>query len=234
MARRSKDRARRDRKARAQQDPYYHYNQGAAGLPPQYPSSGQPSWQPGQYPSYPGHNDEEKPVDEILRRIGLGGWGALILIPCFLLLAVFLTIVFIGRPYSVNGTSMMETLHDGDRVFVIPYRGKTTPNRGDIVVIKKAPGTDELLIKRVIALAGDRVTLQKNQVVVNDKFFHKSTNHSYSKGDESFLVPDGCLYVMGDNQAHSYDSRAFGPIQADKIVGKAVLRFWPLTEFKKL
>ena len=66
MARRSKDRARRDRKARAQQDPYYHYNQGAAGLPPQYPSSGQPSWQPGQYPSYPGHNDEEKPVDEIL------------------------------------------------------------------------------------------------------------------------------------------------------------------------
>ena len=112
-----------------------------------------------------------------------------LLIPFFILLAIFLMLVFVGKPYIVHGQSMMPTVHDGDRVFVVPYRGNTTPNRGDVVVLKDISGSSEMLIKRVVAIAGDRVTVQNGYIVVNGKYRHRSTNRFVP---ESFtqLVPD--------------------------------------------
>lgn len=155
------------------------------------------------------------------------------IVPFLILLGIFLSLVFVGRPYIVHGLSMFPTLNDGDRVFVVSYRGNTTPNRGDVVVLRNVGGTNELLIKRVVALAGDNVIVGNGQVVVNDKYVHKSTNGART-GMLKQLVPDNMLYVMGDNEGHSFDSRTFGPVPMSSVVGKAMLIFWPPGDFKKL
>ncbi len=205
-----------------------------SGLPPQYPLN-QPYWPPQQqqYPPGPPQDSETK-SEHVLRRIGLAGWSALLLIPFLILLTLFLMLVFVGRPYIVHGSSMFPTLHDGDRVFVVPYRGNTTPDRGDVVVLRDVAGSSEMLIKRVVGLAGDKLTFKDHEVIVNDKYHHKNTNVYVSEPTRSILVPDNTLFVMGDNEAHSYDSRIFGPVPSSKVVGKALMIFWPVSDAKKL
>lgn len=166
-------------------------------------------------------------------RLGLSGWSALLLVPLLILIALFFVILFVGRPYVVHGSSMEPTLHTGDRVFVIKYRLNTTPNRGDVVVLKDIQGNPDMLIKRVVGISGDRITLEKGKLVVDGKYTHKSTNPGVPNGLTQ-LVPDGDIFVMGDNESRSYDSRIFGPVPLNKVVGKAVLLFWPFTDFKVL
>jgi len=161
----------------------------------------------------------------------LVGWSVILIVPFTVLLTIFLLLVFVGRPYVVHGTSMFPTLHEGDRVFVVPYRGNTTPNRGDVVVLKDVAGLQELLIKRVVALDGDSLTVGDGTVVVNGKYVHKSTNHQ-PPAAYTMIVPDGQIYVMGDNEAYSYDSRAFGAVSMKDVVGKAIMVFWPPSDFK--
>ncbi len=207
------------------------YYSGGGGYPPVPPSqyhSEPPPMMPGLLPEPSGSRDKD-----LRSRIGLAGWSALLLIPFIILLALFLMLVLVGRPYVVHGSSMFPTLHDGDRVFVVPYRGNTTPDRGDVVVLKDVGGTSELLIKRVVALAGDKITVEKGRILVNDKYAHKST-FSYLPEDYSQLVPSNTLFVMGDNEGHSFDSRTFGPVPSTKVIGKAMLIFWPPGDLKKL
>jgi signal peptidase I len=170
---------------------------------------------------------------KVMRRVGLVGASAFLLIPFFILLAVFLLIVFVGKPYIVHGESMLPTIHNDDRVFVVPYRGGTTPSRGDVVVLKNVPGTTEMLIKRIVAIGGDRVKIENGDVIVNDKYRHKSTVR-YVSEPYTQLVPDNYVFVMGDNEAHSFDSRTFGAIPEDRVVGKALVIFWPPSDLKKL
>lgn len=168
-----------------------------------------------------------------MKRLGLVGASAFLLIPFFILLAVFLLIVFVGRPYIVHGQSMQPTLNDGDRVFVVPYRGNTTPSRDDVVVLKGVPGTPEMLIKRVVAISGDRVRVQNGEIIVNDRYHHQSTNR-FAREPVTSLVPDDHVFVMGDNEAHSFDSRTFGAVPESSIVGKALVIFWPPDDCKRL
>lgn len=157
----------------------------------------------------------------------------MLLIPLLIVLAVFLILIFVGKPFIVRGLSMYPTLHDGDRVFVVPYRGNTTPDRGDVVVLRNISGTSEMLIKRVVGLPGDRITRENGNLVVNGKYYHRSTGrfggHSYT-----LMVPDNQYFLMGDNESNSFDSRYFGAVSSDKIVGKALVIFWPPGDFKKL
>ena len=165
---------------------------------------------------------------------GITGWRILLtLIPFLILLTVFFLVIVIGRPYVVDGSSMMPTLQDGDRVFVVPYRGNTTPDRGDVIVIEDVTGSPDLLIKRVVAIAGDRITIGDGQVVVNDELVYRSTGQR-ELSPRTSLVPDGHIFVMGDNESHSFDSRSFGPVSMKKVVGKAMFIFWPLSDLKRL
>ena len=165
--------------------------------------------------------------------LGLPGWSILLLVPLIILLALFIMIVFVGRPYVVKGISMQPTLHEGDRVFVVKYRFGRSPSRGDVIVLKDVIGDTEMLIKRVVALGGDTVTVQQGSLMVNDKFYHKSTEFN---PDEPYttIVPKGYIFVMGDNESKSFDSRTFGPVKLDKVVGRAVMIFWPPGDFQKL
>lgn len=166
-----------------------------------------------------------------LERLAPSGWAALIVIPLLVFLTVFFLIVYVGRPYIVHGLSMYPTLHDGDRVFVVPYRGNTTPSRGDIIVLKGANGVNEMLIKRVVALSGDYITIGKNSIVVNGVDTYKNSNYG-SETTYTVMVPQDSIYVMGDNEKVSFDSRSFGPVSMNHVVGKALFIFWPLSHFR--
>jgi signal peptidase I len=213
--------------------------QGPVQVPPGQLPPPPGAYQPGYYPGYaygtppPPAKGPEDHKSRAMRRIGLVGASALLLIPFFILLTVFLLLVFVGKPYIVHGLSMMATLHDGDRVFVVPYRGNTTPNRDDVIVLKDIEGSPEMLIKRVVAIAGDTVSIQNGYVVVNGKYRHRSTNR-FVPETYTMRVPDNSIFVMGDNEAHSFDSRTFGSVPLTKVVGKALIIFWPPGDWKKL
>ncbi len=193
---------------------------GPPGLPP-----GMPPGMPPMAPIPPPEKPRIKP--------GLIRWLCLSLIPVVLLFALFLLVVVVGKPYVVDGQSMMPTLLDGDRVFVVPYRGNTTPDRGDIVVVRSANGMQELLIKRIVAISGDRIKSGDGKIVVNETFVYQDTNRGGSEKYDT-LVPDGHFFVMGDNESSSFDSRSFGPVSKNDIMGKAMFVFWPPGDIKRL
>lgn len=197
------------------------------------PLPGQYGVPPGMPPGMPPQAPLQPPPGQPRVHPGLIRWLCLSLIPFVVLLVVFLLLVLIGKPYVVNGQSMTPTLLDGDRVFVVPYRGNTTPDRGDVVVVNGVGGTNDMLIKRVVAISGDKIMYGDGLIVVNDTFTYKNTNRSGSETYET-LVPDGHIFVMGDNESHSLDSRSFGPVPKSNITGKAMFIFWPPGDIKKL
>jgi signal peptidase I len=220
--------------------PPYSGQQGQVQLPhgqmppPHYPQGPYPyANYPHPYGPQPPGPAPESRKQLILRRAGLVGASAFLLIPFIILLAIFMLLVFIGRPYIVHGQSMQPTIHDGDRVFVVPYRGNTTPSREDVVVLRNIAGSPDMLIKRVVAIGGDRVTVENGDILVNDKYVHKSSNRFVTEPTTT-MIPDNYVFVMGDNEGHSFDSRTFGPVSEGHIVGKALVIFWPPSDMQHL
>jgi signal peptidase I len=141
---------------------------------------------------------------------------------------------WVTEPFFVQGESMMSSLHDGDRVLV--ERASYwfgTPARGDIVVLA-SPDTESLdLIKRVVAVAGETISISNCAVSVDgmelDERYLERTGWGASCGpvQEPLVVPDGTVYVLGDNRPRSSDSRFFGPVPVESIAGRAVAVIWP-------
>lgn len=166
-------------------------------------------------------------------RIGLPGWTVLLLIPVFFLAGVFFVTDVVSRPIQVRGPSMYPTLHDGDRVFLLRYRFGGHPKRNDIVSFKDVTGQPDVLIKRAVAVGGDRVTFQNGRVMVNDRYVHKSSV-TRVKRPFTILIPRDTIFVMGDNEAISLDSRYFGPVPVRNIEGRAYLIWWPPGHARRL
>lgn len=159
---------------------------------------------------------------------------------------IFLGIqTFIAQPYQVRQQSMEETLEPGEYVLV----DKLTPHfsdydRGDIVVFKppdSAGGPEETpFIKRVIGIAGDIVEIRDDGFVyVNDRrleeaYLFGAPPTDPSPGTDRWVVPAGGIFVMGDHRNASSDSRSFGTIERDSIIGRAFVRYWPLDRFGPL
>ena len=152
------------------------------------------------------------------------------------LLVAILVRTFLLAHFVVDGTSMYTTLNTGDRVFVnkLSYR-LHDPNRGDVVVLHQIGGSaDRDLIKRVIALPGEEIEIISCQVNIDGRRLEEPYldptvvtpgNCGGDYGPE--VVPDDSVFVMGDNRAGSYDSRALGPIHESDLVGRAFVVFWP-------
>jgi signal peptidase I len=159
---------------------------------------------------------------------------------------IFLVIQnFVAQPYQVQQMSMERSLEPGQYVLV----DKLTPRfdtykRGDVVVFN--PPTDWVqsdgtpFIKRVIGVAGDTVEIQDGRVVVNGTRLDEpyvftvdgrpqDTNSGFDR--DRWVIPDGELFLMGDHRSASQDSRHFGPIKVDTVVGRAWLRYWPFDQF---
>ncbi|WP_419851054.1 signal peptidase I [Candidatus Poriferisocius sp.] len=155
------------------------------------------------------------------------------------------------QAYYIRFTSMEPTLNNGDRVLVnkLGYDVHDA-NRGDLVVFERPPGVsgrqEDDLIKRVIALPGEVIKFVEGDVYIDGRRLHEpylessgiTTGRMPSEceafQDGGCLIGAGEVFVMGDNRANSTDSRAFGPISGDLIVGHAFLRLWPVTDFGRL
>ncbi len=148
------------------------------------------------------------------------------------------------RPTIVKQTSMQDTLNPNDYIIMyrMAYSGDKEPKRGDIVIFKSElqdeNGKNKLLIKRVIGLPGDKITINDGKVYINDKEYDENyLKDGYTTGSvNNFKVPKGEYFVMGDNRVVSIDSRysEVGCVKKDAIKGRAVLRLFPFTKIKKL
>lgn len=157
----------------------------------------------------------------------------------FLLAMVLLVVLFTFcfRVAGVTGTSMEPNLSNGDRLILKTHFYE--PVCGDIVVVNRY--IDEPLIKRVIALGGDTVridastgTVYRNGVALNETYIKGVTLPKDMTGEVT--VPQDCVFLMGDNRSISKDSRSeeIGMVRVEDIVGRAVLRVWPLSSFEIL
>ncbi len=155
----------------------------------------------------------------------------------------FVVQTFVAQPYVVDQVSMEQSLEPGQSVLV----DKLTPrfddySRGDIIVFPDPNGGKVPFIKRVIGLPGDLVELRDGAVYVNGVALAES--YLYDEFDEpvltepsdeeSWRIEPRKLFVMGDHRNQSVDSRSFGPIDREQVIGRAVLRYWPLDSFSIL
>ncbi len=172
------------------------------------------------------------------------------------LVVAFLMISFVFRSYQVDGPSMQNTLQNTDKLIIwkVPRTIASLthhayiPNRGDIIVFTQS-GLSEFgqtdtkqLIKRVIGLPGERVVVSNGMYTVynkqNPKGFDPDKTLPYGKnipqtsGDIDVTLSKNQLFVSGDNRPDSLDSRAFGPINANQVVGKLVIRVFPVNQAK--
>lgn len=144
--------------------------------------------------------------------------------------------LFIMGPNQVKGNSMVPTFHEGDYILTSKVTYKFRPiQRGDIVVFKSLKNKDVEFIKRVIALPGDQIFIQNGEVYLNSKQLkeryiadktYSIPNGIMSEG-ETITVPEGSIFVFGDNRPNSSDSREFGSISILSIVGEVFYRYYP-------
>ncbi len=156
------------------------------------------------------------------------------------IVAAVLVALFINNFIIVNATvpssSMEETIMTGDRVIGLrlAYRNND-PERGDIIIFKFPDDEKILYIKRVIGMPGDTVEIHDNNVLINGEILDEPYLTTDTKGDFGpYTVPEDHYFMLGDNRNNSADSRYWQNtyLSRDKIVGKAVLRYWP--KIKKL
>ncbi len=151
----------------------------------------------------------------------------LVVVAWSLAAVALLVAVVLSEPFTVHSSSMSPTLNEGDQILV----EKVTPrlrhlDRGDVVVLT-APATHALMVKRVVALAGDSVGLADGHLVVNghrvsEAYVDLASVDGVWFGPE--VVPRGAVFVLGDDRAGSVDSRAFGAVPDDRVLGRVLVR----------
>ncbi|MDD2217966.1 MAG: signal peptidase I [Eubacteriales bacterium] len=163
-----------------------------------------------------------------------------------IIVAIIIAVVILQfiMPTIVKERSMQPTLYENNYIILSKqtYKMWGNPERGDIIVfhtdLKTENGDEKLLIKRIIGLPGDKITIVDGNVYRNDELLQEGyIFEDYTAGFvDDFTVPGGQLFVMGDNRRMSLDSRAeeIGCIDIDQIVGKAVVRLYPFNKIRML
>jgi signal peptidase I len=137
---------------------------------------------------------------------------------------------FLFETYRVVGQSMDQTLEQDQRLIVskLSYR-LHEPQRGDIIVFHDPQEPSRNLIKRIIGLPGEILEIRSGQVFINgqpiDEPYLGSTS---TRSEPQIAIPDGYYFVMGDNRNNSSDSRSWGVLDTNRIVGKAAFTYWPV------
>jgi signal peptidase I len=160
-----------------------------------------------------------------------GGWKLWVRDLIFSAAASVLIITFLYQPVRVEGTSMLPRLVDQDRLFInkFVYHFEAI-ERGDVVVFRYPLNPQVSYIKRIIALPGDRLRIDRGQVFVNNKAISEPyvpDDYRDSRSLDPMVVPQGEYFVLGDHRSIASDSRDFGPVKRDLIYGKATFIYWP-------
>jgi signal peptidase I len=149
---------------------------------------------------------------------------------------LFLVINAISARIRIESISMQPTLYEGDFVIVNRLAYKLGAlGRGDVIVFKYPPDPEsEPYIKRVIGLPGDIVQIEDGNVYVNDILLREPYLQSSPMYNGIWYVPNGNIFVLGDNRNHSSDSHAWGMVPIENIIGKALVVYWPLDHWQVL
>lgn len=150
-----------------------------------------------------------------------------------LAMLIVLAITTFIKPTIVHGTSMTPTLQDGDYLLVSKQAYTfENPERGEIIIFPVGED-NKLYIKRVIGLPGDVITIKNGDVYVNGEANDQNyTLDGFTSGNiDEMIVPDGELFVLGDNRLNSIDSREIGTQKIDDVKGVAFIRLWPPATF---
>jgi signal peptidase I len=147
-------------------------------------------------------------------------------------------VIFLYQPVKVEGTSMMPSLDDQERIFVnkFVYRLEAI-QRGDIIVFRYPRDPSKSFIKRVIGVGGDRIRIKDGQTYLNDKPIREDyvpIGYMDDRPLREVTVPQNSYFVMGDHRSLSNDSRDFGPVKFSFIYGKAVFGYWPVEKMGPL
>lgn len=158
------------------------------------------------------------------------------------LILALLIKTFLFEAYKIPSSSMNDTLIEGDRIFVMKFIYAFQPIKvGDIVVFR-TKGIEEIedplkpyYIKRVVGLPNDRIRIgrdghiYRNGELVEDPPFFQKNRYVFlpTNSRREFVVPEGEIFVFGDNSRNSWDSRAWGGVPLENVVGKAFFRYWP-------
>lgn len=150
---------------------------------------------------------------------------------------------FVAEPHKVFGSSMVPNFQDGDYLITNKLALKLSDlERGEVIILENPRNNDQVFIKRVIALPGERVKISGEKVYINgqplsEPYLPKGTTTSggaFLSENKEVIVPDGQYFVMGDNRNGSSDSREWGPEKRELIIGQAFLRYWPPQKFTLL
>ncbi len=146
---------------------------------------------------------------------------------------------FIFQPFIVSGESMEPNFSSGDYFIVdqISYRFKA-PERGDVAIFSLPSVSSRPFIKRIIGLPGEKVEIKDGRIIIENNNEIITLEEEYlsfeTRGNTSFVLEQDEYFVLGDNREFSYDSRRFGPIKKENIVGKAFIRLWPISSLTKI
>lgn len=182
---------------------------------------------------------------------GVGGFFLEIVKIFILAIVVIVPIrVFLFQPFFVQGASMEPTFEDGQYLIVNELGYKETDlkifrvdsfkelKRGDVIVFRYPFNPSQFFIKRIIGLPGERIKIDRGSVYIynNDNPDGKKLEEEYlpkdlsTKGENDYQIKDDEYFVMGDNRNHSSDSRMWGPIKSSHVVGRVLLRAWPINK----
>src|SRR3989338_6964356 len=160
----------------------------------------------------------------------------LIKVGIFTVATIILVRTFLFKPFYVRGASMENNFFDHEYLIIdeVSYR-LHNPERGDVIVFRYPNDPSEYFLKRVIGLPGETVTVKNGQVIIINKYFPRGIvlNESYlgtglrTPGDVTATMKDDQYFVIGDNRVASWDSRGFGSITNNAIVGRVWVRGWP-------
>lgn len=154
--------------------------------------------------------------------------------------------LFLTQPHEVNGSSMFPNFHDKEFLLTdkLTYRLRA-PSRGDVAIFSAPPaahcpvGLNCDFIKRIVGLPGEKIMVKNGHVYINDQLLHEPyledsilthpgpSSSSFLIEGVDRLIPDGNYIMMGDNRGASSDSRDWGVVSRDRMVGKAWVRYWP-------
>jgi signal peptidase I len=146
--------------------------------------------------------------------------------------ALLLVRLSVAETFKIPTASMAPTLQPGDSVLVdkLAYKGDGTPRRGEMIVFHE-PRSGDIVLKRVVAVAGQRVGLEDGRLVVDGRAAREPYVADPDAIDSVYFgpvrVPAGAVFVLGDNRADSKDSRVFGAVPTRDLIGRVRARVWP-------
>lgn len=147
--------------------------------------------------------------------------------------------VFAAEPHKVSGSSMIPNFQDGDYLITNKLSIKFSElERGEVIILQDPLDKNKVFIKRIIGLPGETLKLSDKNVYINGQLLDEpylpsglqTQGEGFLKDGEEIIIPNGNYFVMGDNRSNSSDSREWGLLKKELIIGQAFLRYWPLNQ----